>query len=406
MGETADTLPALDLLIGAVIIVAIVLKTGFERVGVPALVGFIALGFLLRVADDHWGLISDQGQVVFEFLGSIGIITLLFQVGLDSDFRGLVEKLPRASPIWIANVALSGLLAYWLAHDLFGVALIPSLFVAAALTATSVAVSVEVWREAHALGSPNGELLLDVAELDDITAVAFMAFLFAILPALQTGDGSSLAGILAEAGVIFVVKAVAFGAFCLIFARYAERPIVKFIKAAPMPGPILLVAGIGILIAGVAGLLGFSLAIGALFGGLVFSRDPDVVRMETLFEPIHEFFMPFFFIGVGLSMDPQSLLSATALGGVLLVAAILGKLVGAGGPAVFTAGWSGAVLIGISMVPRAEIALLIAREGQKLGDWAVPPEVYSAVVLVATVTCALVPIAVRQMLRRWPQKAP
>jgi Kef-type K+ transport system membrane component KefB len=403
VSETADTLPALDLLIGAVIIVAIVLKTGFERAGVPALVGFIALGLLLRVTDDHWGLISDQGQVVFEFLGSIGVITLLFQVGLESDFRGLVGKLPRASPIWIANVALSGLLAYWLTHELFGVALIPSLFVAAALTATSVAVSVEVWHEAHALHSPNGELLLDVAELDDITAVAFMAFIFAILPALQTGNESSLAGTLAEAAVIFVVKAVAFGAFCLIFARYAERPIVKFIKAARAPGPILLVAGTGILIAGVAGLLGFSLAIGALFAGLVFSRDPDVVHMDTLFEPIHGFFMPFFFIGIGLSMDPQSLLSATALGGGLLVAAILGKLVGAGGPAVFTTGWSGAIVIGISMVPRAEIALVIAWEGLKLGDWAMPPEVYSAVVVVAAVTCALVPIAVRQLLRRWPQ---
>jgi Kef-type K+ transport system membrane component KefB len=140
--ETADILPALDLLIGAVIVIAIVLKMGFERAGVPALVGFIALGFLLRVGDDRWDMISDQGQVVFEFLGSIGVITLLFKVGLESDFRGLVEKLPRATPIWIANVALSGLLAYWLTHDLFGVALIPILFVAAALTATSVAVSV------------------------------------------------------------------------------------------------------------------------------------------------------------------------------------------------------------------------------------------------------------------------
>jgi Kef-type K+ transport system membrane component KefB len=349
-------------------------------------------------------LISAQGQVVFEFLGSIGVITLLFQVGLESDFRGLVEKLPRASPIWIANVALSGLLAYWLAHDLFGVGLIPSLFVAAAFTATSVAVSVTVWREAHALGSPNGELLLDVAELDDISAVAFMAFLFAIVPTLRTGDGPSLIAVLADAGVIFVVKAVAFGAFCLIFARYAEHHIVKFIKAAPRPGPILLVAGIGILIAGMAGLLGFSLAIGVFFAGLVFSRDPDVVRRETLFEPIHEFFMPFYFIGVGLSMDPRSLISATALGAALLVVAILGKVMGAGGPAVFTAGWSGAVLIGISMVPRAEIALVIAREGQGLGDWAIPPEVYSAVVLVAAVTCTLAPIAVRLLLGRWPQK--
>ena len=112
-----------------------------------------------------------------------------------------------------------------------------------------------------------------MAELDDITAVAFLALIFAILPALQTGNESSLAGILVEAGVIFVVKAVAFGALCLILARYAERPIVKFIKGARAPGPILLVAGIGILIAGVAGLFGFSLAIGALFAGLVFSRD-------------------------------------------------------------------------------------------------------------------------------------
>lgn len=406
MSETLAALPALDLLIGAVIVAAIVLKTGFERVGLPALVAFIALGFLLRALDDNWNLISGQGHVVFEFLGSIGVITLLFRVGLESNFHGLVEKLPRAAPIWVANVALSGLLAYWVAHNFFGVALIPSLFVAAAFTATSVAVSVEVWREAHALNSSNGELLIDVAELDDITAVAFMALVFAVAPSLRSGDGLSLAGVVATAGGIFLAKAVAFGAFCLTFARFAERPIVKFIKATPRPGPMLMVSGIGIIIAGVAGLLGFSLAIGALFAGLVFSRDPDVVRMETLFEPAHEFFTPFFFISIGLGMDPQSLVSATALGGGLLAAAIVGKIVGAGGPAVLTAGWSGAALIGISMVPRAEIALVIAREGQGLGDWAVPPEVYSAVVLVAAVSCTLPPIAVRWLLRRWPQSTP
>ena len=403
MGETANTLPALDLLIGAVIVFAIVLKTGFERIGVPALVGFIGLGFVLRIADQSWDFISEPGHVVFEFLGRIGVITLLFKVGLESDLRGLLDKLPRAAPIWIATVALSGFLGYWLAHHWLGVALVPSLFVATALTATSVAVSAEIWREAGALKSSNGELLLDAAELDDITAVALMALLFGIAPSLQAGDGLPSAQVLAEVGMVFAIKAILFGGFCLVFARYAERRIVRFIRAAAPPGPILIVTGIGIVIAGAAGQLGFSLAIGALFAGLVFSRDPEVVRMETLFGPIHELFMPFFFVAIGLSIDPQSLLAASALGGLLLVAAVLGKVVGAGGPALFTAGWSGATLIGISMVPRAEIALVVAREGQRLGGSAFPPEVYSALVLVAAATCILAPITVRALLRRWPQ---
>jgi len=396
---------ALDLLIGAVIVFAIVLKTGFERLGVPSLVGFIGLGFGLRIADQSWDVISHQGDVVFEFLGRIGVITLLFKVGLESNFHGLVNKLPRAAPIWIVNVALSGILAFWFAHHVFEVALVPSLFVATALTATSVAVTAENWREAGALNSSNGELLLDVAGVDDISAVAFMAFLFAAVPYLQTGDGLSLVGLLAEVAALFALKAVAFGALCLLFARYAEGRIVRFVRStpAPAPSPILLVAGIGIIIAGIAGLLGFSLAVGALFAGLVFSRDPQVVRMETLFLPIHEFFMPFFFIGIGLSMDPQSLASASALGGLLLVAVVLGKAVGAGAPALLTAGWSGAALIGISMVPIAEIALVVAHEGQRLGDSGFPPEVYSALVLVVAVTCTLAPITVRALLRRWPQ---
>ena len=106
--------------------------------------------------------------------------------------------------------------------------------------------------------------------------------------------------------MVFAIKAILFGGFCLVFARYAERRIVRFIRAAAPPGPILIVTGIGIVIAGTAGQLGFSLAIGALFAGLVFSRDPEVVRMETLFGPIHELFMPFFFVAIGLSSPKAS----------------------------------------------------------------------------------------------------
>ena len=404
--ETADTLPLLDLLIGVVIVLAILFKAAFERSGLPAMVGFIVLGFLLSVANEYWDLISADGHVVLEFLGSIGVITILFRVGLECDLPGLVDKLPRAAPIWIFNMALSGGGGYWLARYGLGVPLIPSLFIGIALTATSVAVTVEVWREAGALASANGVLLLDVAELDDISAVALVAMLLAVVPVLNGTQDGAITGPLVEDISAFLVKAFIFGAFCLLFARYAERHIARLIKVIEPPFGILLVAGIGIIIAALAGQLGFSLAIGALFAGFIFSRDPDVVRMETLFEPVHDFFMPFFFIVVGLSVAPETLASATVLGGAQLVVAILGKVVGAGLPTVFTAGWSGAALIGVSMVPRAEIALVIARQGKELGEWALTSEAYSALVLIVAVTCTLAPVAMRAMLRRWPQKVP
>ncbi len=402
--ENVHALPFLDLLVGVVIILAILFKTGFERVGLPALAGFIALGLLLRIADDAGNLISTDGHVVLEFLGRIGVITILFKVGLESDLIGLAEKLPRATPIWISNVVLSGVPAFWLAHYGLAVPLIPSLFIAVALTATSIAVTAEIWGEAGAITSANGELMLDVAELDDISAVALLAFVLAVVPVLNGASDGTVTGALLKAGGAFLVKALIFGGFCLMFARYAERHIARFIEATQRAHGILLVAGIGIVIAALAAQLGFSLAIGALFAGLVFSRDPDVVRMEASFEPVHDFFMPFFFITVGMSMDPQSLASASALGAVLLVVAILGKVVGAGAPAYFTAGWTGAVLIGVSMVPRAEIALVIARQGKDLGDWALTTEAYSALVLIVAVTSTLAPAVVRVLLRRWPQR--
>lgn len=402
--ENAHTLPLLDLLIGALIVLAILFRTAFVRVGLPALAGFIALGLLLRIADDTVNLVSADGRVVLEFLGRIGVVTILFRVGLESDLPGLVKKLPRAMPIWLSNVVVSGVPGYWVAHHWLGMALIPSLFIAIALTATSIAVTAEIWSDAGAIGSANGELLLDVAELDDISAIALLALLVAVVPVLNGGTEATITGALVGAAGAFLVKAFIFGGFCLMFARHAGHRIAPLIKALKPPGGILLVAGIGIIIAASASQFGFSLAIGALFAGLVFSRNPDVVLMEASFEPVHDFFMPFFFITVGLTMDPQSLASASILGLVLLTVAILGKVIGAGVPAYFTAGWSGAVLIGISMVPRAEIALVIARQGRDMGEWALTSEGYSALVLIVAVTSTLVPAVVRVLLRRWPQK--
>ncbi len=268
-------IPVSVLLVGTTVVLALMAKSGFERMGVPALIGYLLLGLLFRVVDLHWKLLSPGVRWVYEFLATIGIICLLFEVGLKSNLPGLVRQLRRATIIWAVNVLFSGILGYITSYFILGLELIPSLFISIALTATSVGISMAVWREANALRSPNGELVVDVAELDDISGIIFMALLFTIVAVLREKTESALAPVLAETSGLLLVKLTLFGAFCYLFARYIEHPVTDFFrKKERPPDPMILVVGIGFLIAAIASLIGFSVAIGAFFAGRCLAEIP------------------------------------------------------------------------------------------------------------------------------------
>jgi len=392
-------------MVGVVIVLAILIRTTFERLSLPPLIGFISLGFLMRWLEYNWGIFSPGAWHVFQLLAKIGIITLLFRIGLESNIGGLLHQLRRASFIWVGDVLISGGLGYAVAYYILGWEFIPSLFVAAALTATSVGISVGVWQNAGALQSPTGELLIDVAELDDISGIVLMALLFALAPVLKNGTSAALLPMVLTTGGILLLKLLGFGAFCFVFSQYVEQHVTRwFERITKPPVSLLVVAGIGFIMAAFAGLIGFSSAIGAFFAGLVFSRDPDAVKLEAAFGPVYELFSPFFFIGIGLHIDPAVVVPGLAVGGILLVVAVLGKLWGDGLGAFWVLGWTGAVLLGLSMVPRAEIAMVIMNKGLELGPWAVPSEVYAGMVVVSLTTCVLASLTVRILLKRWPQE--
>ena len=395
----------LILLIGSTIVAAMVTKAAFEKVGVSSLVGFILLGFFIGLADRQWNLLLEDGRTVYEFLAKLGIIVLLFRVGLESNIAKLFGQLRRASLIWIGDVLASGGLAFCFSYYIFGLSLIPSLFIASALTATSVGVSVGVWHEARATKSPLGETLIDVAELDDISGIFLMALLFAVVPVLRGAEATPLfSKLTTTAGIVFL-KLLGFGTACAVFSFFLERHILDFFRRFESPPDLMLiVAGIGIILSALAGLLGLSVAVGAFFAGLTFSRDPKKVKIDASFNPLHDFLQPFFFIGIGLSMQVGTLGQALGLGSLLLIVAVFGKLVGDGAMTWATMGWRAATLVGISMIPRAEIALIIMQRGLHLGKWAVPSYVFSAMVLVSTVTVVGAPLVIRPLLRLWPQE--
>lgn len=404
MNDPAQIDAMMIMLIGASVVAAVVIKSLFGRLELPALVGYMLFGILLRMIDNQWQFLSEPVMTAFRFMADLGVVALLFKVGLESHPGALVAKLPRATVIWIGDVCLAAGIGFVAAFYLLGLGLVPSLVVATALTATSVGVSVAIWDARGALNSDNGQLLVDVAELDDISGIALMALLFAIVPVLLTGDGA-LWPLLASNAALFVLKITFFVLLCLVFALYVERHLTRLsARLKQPPERMLVVLGIGFLIASFAGWLGFSLAIGAMFAGLVFSRDPEAVKTEKSFQDLYAFVTPFFFISIGFNIDPDALTQALQIGTVLTVAALLGKIIGDGLPSWLLIGGSGAVLIGASMIPRAEIAMVIMHQGQLLGPDVVPPSVYAGMVIVSGVTCLLAPLALNPLLKRWPQQ--
>lgn len=394
----------LILFVGLILVVAIIIKVGLGRLGLPAIVGYIGLGLLLHSADRTWHFFSDGEREVLIFLGELGVICLLFRVGLESQLEKLIRQLRRASVLWASNFFVSGSLGFFTAAWILQLGPIPSLFVGTALSATSASIAVAIWQEAGALKSSNGELMLDVAEMDDISAIAMMAILFAVVPLWQSNPEANWLPVLGETAVIFGVKAVVFAAFCYFFSRYCEQPLTTFInRFEPAPDPTITVTGIGFIIAALAGLLGFSVAIGAFFAGLVFCRDPRAVKIDASFATLYELFVPFFFVGIGLNIDLSILATALGWSAILLAAAVLGKVVGVAIPVLLTDSWDSAALLGISMVPRAEILMIIMQRGLQLGDWAVSSQLFSATIAVSAATTILVPLVLRPLLQRWPQ---
>ncbi len=144
--------------------------------------------------------------------------------------------------------------------------------------------------------------------------------------------------------------------------------------------------------------MGFSVALGAFFAGLVFSRDPEAVKLDTPLETLHDLFAPFFFIHLGMLLDPGAFRTAWLAGLALAVTAIAGKLLGTFIPARQSLSTRESWLLSVSMVPRAEIAMIVVHQGLTLGTWAVDNSVMAMIVVVSGVTCLSAPLLLKHLL--------
>lgn len=388
------------LLCGIVVLLALLARGLVRKSPVPDVLVYILLGIALNLANLTFPFMDGTLREGLHIMSEMGIVILLFRVGLESDLGNLISQLKVASVIWIGDVSVSATLGYLTARYVLGFPFLPSLFVAIALSATSVGITAAVWQSAGRLDSREGALLIDVAELDDISAILLMGLLFSLAPSLHSSQAIPLLSIAKMTGIL-LLKFLAFFVLCALFARYVEGHLTRYFKKESLSGVLIAVIGVTFLIAGFAEWIGFSLAIGAIFAGFAFSNDPAELELDKELDTLFYFFVPFFFVQLGMGLDLKLLGSSLALGGVLFVAACLGKTLGSGLFALpLLRSPRQTLMLSLSMIPRAEIAMLVMLFGYK--HHFVPARLFGAMVVVTLFTCLLPPPLLSWLFQKEP----
>lgn len=403
MIEIPDSINIFIFVIGILIAASMWIKTVSDHYDQSPIAGYIILGILLRSLDNGFTLFIEESQYSLELLGEIGIIVLLFKTGLECHYQALKTFFSKAALIAPVNIIGSGIVGFVAAYYLIGFSLIPSLFIATALTATSIGVVLGSWDSAGALEEDEGKLLIAMASLDDLIGVALMALLLEIAPILHAGDSIQYGTLLLQTTGIFALKFGFFVTLCYFFSTWVEPWLMSMLKRYEEPPERLItVLTNSFLIAALSAYFDFSLAIGAFFAGLAFSHDPEMIKMRSGFRALEDLFTPFFFINIGFLISLENITALLVFASLILfIAAVIGK-----GFFVFLASrlrhipTQAAVLLGVSMIPRAEITMVIMQQGALLGEWAAPRQAYDSMVLVTLFTCMMTPFILFPLIKR------
>lgn len=360
----------------ALLIATKVLGLIAQRLGQPSVVGELLAGILL--GSSVLGILNPTDPVIHS-LAQLGVIILLFEIGLHTDLRALLDVGGAAMTVAIVGVALPFGFGFAVSASL-GLATVPSIVAGAALTATSIGISARTLSDLGQLHTSEGQIVLGAAVIDDVIGLVILSVVAGIVGGVSIGFGTI-------AFTTFV--AVGFIAAALIIGSKVIPPFFRFIDRVEQAGTLGVAAlAFAFLLAWLAALAGSATIIGAFAAGLLLYRTPQRTRIEAATTSLGHFFTPIFFAAVGASVDTGVFgdLRALAIGAALLVVGVLGKVA-----AGFSPVWLRArkLMIGVAMIPRGEVGLIFAQMG--LASAALTPRLFSAVTFMVLATTLLTP---------------
>jgi CPA2 family monovalent cation:H+ antiporter-2 len=389
-----DFLRDLVVLFGA----SIVVVYGFNRLRLPAVVGFLVAGTLLG----PYGLdvVDDVARV--EVFAEVGVVLLLFTIGVEFSLGQLrsLRQVAGAGLLQIGSaIVLSALTAL-----AFGLPLNQGVFWGFLAAMSSTAVVLKMVTERGETNSPHGRLIIGILIVQDLAVVPMMV----VTPVL---------GGIGEAGLLTVVWSVAKAALAvlliLVAARYlVPRLLVEVVRSRSRELFVITIILVCLGIAWLSSLAGLSLALGAFIAGLIVSESEYSHQAMAEILPFRDSFNSLFFISIGMLLDLRILLAHPVLVMGLVVALVGGKMVTTAG-AVVVAGysWRAAVLTGIALAQVGEFSFILAKVGRNIG--LLPGESFQVFLTVSVLTLLLTPFLLHasprlarraeafQRLRRW-----
>src|SRR5512135_3518750 len=365
----------------------------FSRLSIPSVLGEVVAG--LVIGPSALGFVAPDATL--HLIAEIGILLLLFEVGLETDVGQLVKEGIRSTLVAITGVVVPGALGFWVSHHLFGMAVIPSLFVGGTIVATSIGITVRVLKDLNRHNTRMARIVLGAAVLDDVVGVVALAVLYDFA-VKGTVSVSGAVRILVLILVFLLLAPVLAKLFVPLMAKAASSSRTKGMIPTIIISLILGLAVIshkvgapeilGSFAAGIALARRFFLPLGA---SIEHYSHQLAEKIEESITPIIDLFVPVFFVMVGVSIDLRMIdMSSGAFwrfAGVLTVVAVLSKMAsGVWAPGSFREKLS----TGVAMVPRGEVGLIFAEVGKrsKIFDDAA----YAVVVFVVALTTLLAPL--------------
>ncbi len=401
----ATTLP---LALAAILVAARLGGDLAERLRQPAVLGELLLGVVLGnldLAGLGW-FRQVAADPALQGLASLGVILLLFEVGLESTVADMRRVGARA--FWVATL---GVIVPWVLGTGVARLLLPdrgihvALFLGAALTATSVGITARVLRDLGRSQTAEARIILGAAVIDDVMGLVILAAVTSLVQSADTGRALSAGGL-----ALILAKAVGFlGGALWLGQRVAPR---LFGAAAHLRGNGVLLATALVFclaLAWLASAIGLAAIVGAYAAGLLLERvhyrdflDRGEHGVEELVKPISQTLVPVFFVLMGMQVELRSLAEPgmLALAAALVAAAVVGKQACALGG---LGGGLDALSIGIGMIPRGEVGLIFASLGLTLRIGGVPvvdPALYAAIVAMVLVTTVVTPPLLGWSMRR------
>lgn len=358
-----------------------------QRIGIPSVIGQLLVGVLLGPALLNWVRPGELVTVGAE----IGVIILMFMAGLESDLKLLRKYFKPA-----ISVATFGVILPMASFYLYGIFMHQSferaIFWGVVFAATSVSISVEVLREFGKLNSREGATILGAAVVDDIMAVLILSVFVSMFSSGSRSE-PNLALSLAEQVAYFVMV--------YVLIRWIAPVLIRLFEHLPVPQAVPIMSLIICLgMAYLADLTGLSAVIGAFFAGIAVAQTSARSEVETNISPIgYAFFVPIFFVSVGLEMQFDHFLSNFWLIVGMTIVAILSKLLGGGfGAKLLGFSFNSAYVVGAGMVSRGEMALIIAQIGYQ--SKLLAPELYSELIVVIVLSTVLAPLLLKHAIGR------